>query len=208
MIKKLMLAWIWCLILPISSTTYASTILVFGDSLSAGHGLEPGEEWPTLLQKQLNELYPGKYTVINASISGETTAGGLARFQPAIEKHQPDIVILELGANDGLRGQSLATLRENLSAMIKQSLQIKAQVLLIAMQIPPNYGKRYTSDFKNAYPELQLKHNIALSDFLFSGFEGRPEFLQKDGIHPTATAQPTILKTVWKSLKPLLPTSQ
>jgi acyl-CoA thioesterase-1 len=203
--KKLSFVLISLAIL-LSPLSKADTILVYGDSLSAGYGLQANEDWPSLLAKRLLDENHKQYTVVNASISGETTAGGLKRFAKTVKKHRPSIVILELGANDGLRGQPTLIMRYNLSKMIKHSLNNNAQVLLIAMEIPPNYGKRYSNDFKQSFKELQKEHDIALSDFLLSSLSGRPELIQKDGLHPTAKAQPLLLETVWKSLKPLLHT--
>ncbi len=186
------------------SPLYAANILVFGDSLSAGYGLQAEEDWPTLLKQRLQAEQPGQYTVINSSISGETTAGGLSRFAKTFSKYKPSIVILELGANDGLQGQPLNTMRKNLGKMIEYSLKNEARVLLVSMKIPPNYGKRYTSEFQQSFPELQQEYNIYLTDFLLGNLSGRPELFQKDGLHPAAEAQPILLETVWKSLKPLL----
>lgn len=189
----------------VGSQAQAANILVFGDSLSAGHGLELKQEWPALLTERLKEeKLDSRFTVINASISGETTAGGLSRFADTFNKHTPALVILELGANDGLRGLPLATMRENLAAMIRYSLNHQARVLLVSMKIPPNYGKRYTEEFTQSFPQLQKEHGIFLTDFLLGGLSGHPELIQEDGIHPTAAAQPILLETVWKSLKPLL----
>jgi acyl-CoA thioesterase-1 len=167
--------------------------------------LQAQEEWPFLLQQQLQEQKL-PYKIVNASISGETTAGGLRRFASTFNKYQPAIVILELGANDGLRGQSLETMSTNLGIMIRYSQRHQAKVLLVSMRIPPNYGKRYTRDFEQVFTDLQKQHNIALSGFLMGSLSGHPELVQKDGLHPTAAAQPLLLATVWKSLKPLLQT--
>lgn len=182
----------------------ADTVLVFGDSLSAGYGLQAGEEWPALLQQKLEAEKLGHYTVVNTSISGETTTGGLARFKKTFNKYMPAIVILELGANDGLRGQPLKAMRDNLNQMIRHCLAYQAKVVLVSMEIPPNYGKRYTTEFQQSFVQLQKKHGISRTDFLLGGLSGRPELLQKDGLHPVAEAQPILLETVWKSLKPLL----
>jgi acyl-CoA thioesterase-1 len=192
------------LLLGLSSSAFAANILVFGDSLSAGYGLAHGEEWPQLLQDRLSVEYTKSYRIVNASISGETSSGGLARFSTTFDQYQPSIVILELGANDGLRGQPLIDMHNNLAKIITYSTEHKAQVLLIAMKIPPNYGKRYTLAFEKTYVNLQQQYTITLSDFLLSSLSGKPELIQKDGLHPTSEAQPLLLDTVWKSLKPLL----
>ncbi len=182
----------------------AATILVWGDSLSAGYGLNrPEQAWPTLLQTRL-EREGFRHSVINASVSGETSAGGRSRLPAALERHKPDIVILELGANDGLRGLRPQLLAENLTAMIADARAARAQVLLVGMQMPPNYGPAYTRRFAQTFAEVARAHKVALVPFLMDGFADRPELFQADGIHPTAEAQPRILDTVWEALKPML----
>ncbi len=180
-----------------------STILVFGDSLSAGYGLQAEQDWPYLLQQRLNKNKQ-HWRVVNLSISGETSQGGLLRFPKAIKKYQPQLVILELGANDGLRGQSLKAMRANLSAMIQQSQAIGARVLLAGMHIPPNYGRRYTQAFHNSFATLQKQHQIHLIPFLLTDVATKPELILDDGLHPNALAQEQILNNVWKYLSPLL----
>lgn len=181
----------------------AATILVWGDSLSAGYGLKPEQAWPTLLQTRL-EREGFRHSVVNASVSGETSAGGRSRLPAALERHKPDIVILELGANDGLRGLRPQLLAENLNAMIADARAASAQVLLVGMQMPPNYGPAYTRLFAQTFAEVARAHKVALVPFLMDGFADRPELFQADGIHPTAEAQPRILDTVWEALKPML----
>ncbi len=181
----------------------AATILVWGDSLSAGYGLKPEEAWPTLLQTRL-EREGFRHSVVNASVSGETSAGGRSRLPAALERHKPDIVILELGANDGLRGLRPQLLAENLNAMIADARAASAQVLLVGMQMPPNYGPAYTRRFAQTFTDVARAHKVALVPFLMDGFADRPELFQADGIHPTAEAQPRILDTVWEALKPML----
>ncbi len=181
----------------------AATILVWGDSLSAGYGLKPEEAWPTLLQTRL-EREGFRHSVVNASVSGETSAGGRSRLPAALERHKPDIVILELGANDGLRGLRPQLLAENLNAMIAHARAASAQVLLVGMQMPPNYGPAYTRRFAQTFTDVARAHKVALVPFLMDGFADRPELFQADGIHPTAEAQPRILDTVWEALKPML----
>ncbi len=182
------------------------TILVFGDSLSASYGLPQGQGWVALLETKLAQNQAGKttYKVINASISGETTSGGLARFSAALATHKPNIVILELGANDGLRGLPIAEMQANLNQMIAQANAKKIKVLLIGMKIPPNYGLKYTKNFSTAYINLAKQHNIALVPFLLEGVAGKPELIQADGLHPLAVAQPALLDNVWAQLKGLL----
>lgn len=187
-------------------TTFAAakqpTILVMGDSLSAGYGIKLEEGWVHLLQKELDQKQQA--IIVNASISGETTSGGLTRLPTLLSKHKPEIVIIELGGNDGLRGQPLKIMRGNLQAMIDLSLESNAKVLLAGMQIPPNYGQRYTTQFKDIYPELAEKNKIALIPFLLENIAGHSELIQRDNIHPTAQAQPLILKNVLPVLLPII----
>jgi acyl-CoA thioesterase-1 len=178
-------------------------ILVFGDSLGAGYGLPQGRSWVDLLQRRLaDEGFD--YRVVNASISGETTLGGRNRLAAALEQHRPRIVLLELGANDGLRGQPLNLMRDNLVAMVKASRATGARVLIIGMRIPPNYGPKYTREFHAAFAEVAGSERTALVPFLLDGFADQRELFQSDGIHPSEAAQPMIVDTVWKALRPLL----
>ncbi len=187
----------------LSGTAQAATILVWGDSLSAGYGLRDGEAWPSLLQTRLaSEGFP--HRVVNGSVSGETSAGGLSRLPAALERHRPAIVILELGANDGLRGLAPRLLAENLGAMVDAARGAGARVLLIGMQMPPNYGPAYTRRFAATFTEVAAARQVALLPFLLDGFAGRPEMFLADGIHPNAEAQPLILDNVWAQLQPLL----
>lgn len=176
------------------------TIVVFGDSLSAGYGLSQNQSWVALMQAQVSQQkWP--YQIINASISGETTSSGLARFKQMLSAHRPQIVILELGANDGLRGLPVAQMRDNLSAMITLAKASQTKVLLLGMKIPPNYGKKYTQDFSETYPLLAKQHQIDLVPFLLEGVAGHRQLIQNDGLHPLATAQPQLLANVWQPLK-------
>ena len=184
-------------------TAQAATIMVWGDSLSAGYGLEADEAWPTLLQTRLDEE-GFRHTVVNASVSGETSAGGRSRLPAALEQHEPDIVILELGANDGLRGLPPKLLAENLDAMISAARSAGAQVLLVGMQMPPNYGPVYTRRFAQTFTTVAKAQKVPLVPFLLEGFADQPELFLNDGIHPTADAQHKVLDTVWHGLKPLL----
>ncbi|GGY73224.1 arylesterase [Cellvibrio zantedeschiae] len=178
------------------------SILVMGDSLSAGYGIKLEQGWVHLLQQELAKKQQA--TLINASVSGETTSGGLTRLPALLSKHKPDIVILELGGNDGLRGQPLKIMRENLQAMISLSQGSNAKVLLAGMQIPPNYGQRYTTQFKDIYPELAEKNKILLIPFLLEDVAGHSNLIQPDNIHPTAEAQPAIVKNVLPVLLPMI----
>lgn len=186
-----------------SAYSASKTILVLGDSLSAEYGLARGEGWVSLLQKK---MAAEKITasVINASISGETTSGGKARLPALLLKHQPAVVIIELGANDALRGLSLAATQENLRAMIKDAKKSQAQVLLIGMQIPPNYGADYTRQFSALFPKLAKETKSSLVPFMLRGVAEKTELFQADRIHPAAAAHPTILNNIWPQLKPLL----
>ncbi|WP_353156012.1 arylesterase [Herminiimonas fonticola] len=186
-----------------SAYSASKTILVLGDSLSAEYGLARGEGWVNLLQKK---LATEKITapIINASISGETTSGGKARLPSLLAKHQPAIVVIELGANDALRGLSLAATQENLRAMIKSAKTAKAKILLIGMQIPPNYGSDYTKQFSALFPKLAQETKSSLVPFMLQGVADKTELFQADRIHPNAEAHPRILDNIWPQLKPLL----
>lgn len=173
-----------------------ATVLVVGDSLSAGYGIKLEQGWVNLLQQQMTK----EANIINASVSGETTSGGLTRLPALLKTHQPAVVILELGGNDGLRGQPLKLMQENLQAMIDSSRSAGAKVLLVGMQIPSNYGQRYTKQFKETYLNLAEKNNILLVPFLLEGVATKEELFQSDKIHPTAEAQPRLANNV----KPLL----
>lgn len=178
-------------------------ILVYGDSLSAGFGIGIGQSWPTLLGQRL-KANGSALTVTNASISGETTAGGRARFAAALTRFKPHIVILALGANDGLRGLPVAAMEDNLAAMVKLAKQHGTRVLLVGMRLPPNYGPQYTEQFDAAFHDLARREKIALLPFLLEPIALDRNAYQADGLHPTAAAQPKILDHVWSALKPLL----
>lgn len=178
------------------------TIVVFGDSLSAGYGIGQNQGWVTLLQTRLTQQKL-PYQVVNASISGETTSGGLARFSEMLATHKPSIVILELGANDGLRGLPVNEMRSNLNSMILQAKAAKTKPLLVGMKIPPNYGQKYSRDFSASYAILAKQHKIKLVPFLLDGVAGKPSLIQDDGLHPIATAQLKLLDNVWPKLEKL-----
>lgn len=178
-------------------------ILVFGDSLSAGFGVPQNADWVTLLQQKLQrQKFP--YRIINASISGETTLGGLNRLPRALQVHRPQLVIIELGGNDGLRGLPLKEMEQNLSTMITLARQSGAKVLLAGMRLPPNYGQAYTRTFYDIYARLAQRHNCAYLPFLLDGIGAKLELMQEDGIHPKADAQGIIVDNVWTVLAPLL----
>lgn len=178
------------------------TLLVFGDSLSAGYGIDMRQAWPELLQQRL-QAQGYRHRVVNASISGETTAGGRNRLTGELKQHRPAIVILELGANDGLRGLPLLAAEKNLGAMIEESQRAGAKVLLAGIRLPPNYGA-YGERLFEMYGKLARRHKTALLPFLLDGVGGESTLMQTDGLHPRADAQPRILENVWPLLAPLL----
>lgn len=179
------------------------SILVYGDSLSSAYGFAQARGWVALLGERLKREQPD-YIVVNESISGETSAGGLARINAALARHQPAIVVLELGGNDGLRGLPILQMKQNLAAMIERSQKAGARVLLVGMKMPPNYGPVYTQAFEDSYRELAKRHKTALVPYLLEGIGDRQELFQPDRIHPTEAAQPLILAHIWKGLRPLL----
>jgi acyl-CoA thioesterase-1 len=190
---------LWLLAWPAA----AGTVLVLGDSLSAGYGLPAGQGWVNLLEQRL-EQQDLSWRVVNDSISGDTTAGGLARLPATLERHQPDVLLIALGANDGLRGLSLAEMKNNLEAMIAEAGAAGARVLLIGMRMPPNYGPRYTERFSAIYRELANRHQLPLVPFLLERVALDPALMLSDNLHPNAAAQPLLLDTVWPVLQPLL----
>lgn len=195
----------WCLPIVVSvlvllgNTAQAATVLVFGDSLSAAYGLKQEDGWVALLQKSLPE-----HQIFNVSISGETSGNGLARLPAALQQYQPDVLVIELGANDGLRGLPLIALRNNLQAMIDLGQKAGCRILLLGMQIPPNYGERYAQQFADIYTQLAQKNAVALVPFLLHAIAGDPVHFQADHLHPTAAAQPIILATARPALLSLL----
>jgi len=181
----------------------AGTVLVVGDSISAAFGLETSQGWVHLLQQRL-DAETLDYEVVNASISGDTTAGGLSRLPTLLDEHEPEVVILELGGNDGLRGQSPAQLKQNLAAMVEQSRQAGARVLLLGMRLPPNLGQRYTTAFANAFDSLAEDEELPYVPFFLEGVGGVAGMMQADGVHPVAGAQQRLLDNAWTVLEPLL----
>jgi acyl-CoA thioesterase-1 len=188
----------------VSAHAGTPTVLVFGDSISAGYGLASVDAgWVVSLQKKLKAEGYG-YQVINASVSGETTAGGLNRLPRALALHHPQIVILELGGNDGLRALPLAAMRANLAQMVRSSRAAGADVLLLGMRIPPNYGPQYTEQFSSTYTDVAREFGVALVPFLLDGIALNAALMQADQIHPNELGQPKLLANVWAVLKPLL----
>lgn len=181
-----------------------NTLMIFGDSLSAAYGVQTEEAWVALLKERLDEEGLDQWQVVNASISGETTDGGLRRLPKLLDENEPDIVIIELGGNDGLRGFPPQVIRRNLSSMIEQVNEAGARALLVGMQIPPNYGQRYTSAFAEIYPELADELDTELVPFFLDGIYDQEGMMQDDDIHPTAEAQGQLLENIWPVLEPML----
>lgn len=190
-------------LLLLSQSAWCGTLLVFGDSLSAGYGVEAGQSWVDLLAQRMEEKNL-PYQVVNASISGDTSAGGLSRIKTELKRHQPDILILELGANDGLRGLPLKSMKSNLSSIVQQAKASGARVLLVGMQMPPNYGPRYTERFSAIYGELAKEQQLPLVPFLLEKVALDPRLMQADNLHPNAKGQPLLLDTIWPGLAPML----
>lgn len=178
-------------------------MLVYGDSLSSAYGMPERRGWVALLEERVKRERPD-YSVANASISGETTAGGLARIGKVLERHRPAIVILELGGNDGLRGLPVAAMKKNLSSMVEQAQKAGAKVLLVGSRVPPNYGEAYAQAYAQAFEEVAKRHRTVLVPNLFEGFGENFELFQPDRIHPNEAAQARVLNNVWKPLAPLL----
>ena len=190
-----------------ASAAFGETVLVYGDSLSAAYGMPAQRGWVALLEERIKRERPD-YSVANASISGETTAGGLVRITKALEQHKPAVVVLELGANDGLRGLPVTAMKKNLSAMIEQSQKAGARVLVVGMRMPPNYGPYYANAFERAFAEVAASHRAALLPYMMEGFGEKMELFQNDRIHPNEKAQAQVLKNVWPALEPLLGNKQ
>jgi len=177
-----------------------TTLLIWGDSLSSAYGMAVEQGWVSLLQQKLGS----NYRIINASVSGETSGGGKSRLSAALLNHKPDVIVLELGGNDGLRGIPPAATKKNLEAMIEMARKSSAKVLLLGIKIPPNYGINYIRRFESIYPELAQKHRVELAPFMLKGIAEDFSLMQNDGIHPTAKAQPIIVKNVLPALQRLL----
>lgn len=179
------------------------TILIYGDSLSAGHGIQVEQSWPALIAKRAENNRPA-FDLSNASISGETTAGGRSRLAQTLDRVQPNVMVLALGANDGLRGLPVAQMRENLSAMVRAAKARRARVLVVGMKLPPNYGPIYARQFESAFADVAREEKVALLPFLLEPIALDANAYQSDGLHPTAAAQAAIAEHVWSGLKPLL----
>ncbi|MFC6629143.1 arylesterase [Acinetobacter beijerinckii] len=199
--SKLLATITICLVPTIVS---AKTILVLGDSLSAGYGIDAKQGWVNLLQQRLDQQYPKKHKVVNASVSGETTSGALARLPKLLTTYKPDVVVIELGGNDGLRGQPPQMIQKNLAQLVQLSQKQKATVLLFGMKIPPNYGSAYSNAFENNYKVVSQKYKIKLLPFFLEGVAGQKALIQNDQIHPNAKAQPIMLNLAYPYIKAVL----
>lgn len=179
----------------------AKTILILGDSLSAGYGIDAKQGWVHLLQQRLDQQYPKQHKVVNASVSGETTSGALARLPKLLQTYQPEIVVIELGGNDGLRGQPPQMIQKNLAQLVQLSQKQKANVLLFGMKIPPNYGTAYSTAFENNYKVVSQQYKVKLLPFFLEGVAGHKTLIQNDQIHPNAKAQPILLNLAYPYIK-------
>ena len=179
----------------------AKTIMILGDSLSAGYGIQPQQGWVNLLQKRLEQQYPKQHKVVNASVSGETTSGALARLPKLLQTHRPDLVVIELGGNDGLRGQPPQMIQKNLASLIQQSQKAKAKVIVFGMKMPPNYGQAYSKAFENNYKVVSQQYKVKLLPFFMQGVAGNKTLMQKDLIHPNAKAQTILLNNAYPYIK-------
>ena len=201
--------FIWLFLVLVSFQSQAAepqqkNLLIVGDSLSAAYGIDSDAAWVELLKDRLEQETPGNWNVANASISGETTDGGLRRLPDLLDKHDPAIVVIELGGNDGLRGFPPNVIRTNLAKMIQLSQQHGAEVLLVGIEIPPNYGQRYTTAFANVFSSLAEEYNLSFVPFFLADVYDGEAMMQADGIHPTAKAQPQLLDNIWSELLALL----
>jgi len=203
LLKKLSAGALLALAASASAYSAPKTVLVLGDSLSAEYGIERGRGWVALLEQKLKSEKIDA-SVINASISGETTSGGRARLPALLGQHHPDVVIIELGANDGLRGLPIASAEENLGSMVALAKQNHAKVLLVGMRMPPNYGRAYTERFFGMYKHLSQEFSTPLVPFLLEGVADKPSLFQADRLHPTAAAHPTILANIWPQFSALV----
>lgn len=179
-------------------------IMILGDSISAGYGMRLEQGWVRLLQQRLNQDYPKRYQVINASVSGETSGGALARMPKLLQTHRPQVVVIELGGNDGLRGQPPKSIQDNLGKLIQQSQKSGAKVLLLGMKIPPNYGATYSRAFEQNYVTLSQQYKVKLLPFFMQGVGGQAKYMQQDQIHPNTAAQPILLDNAYPALKAIL----
>src|SRR3990167_4859765 len=200
--KKRISSYLVLLALCLSPTwVFAKTVMVLGDSISAGYGIEPQQAWVNLLQKRLDKQYPKQHKVVNASVSGETTSGALARLPKLLQTHKPNVVVIELGGNDGLRGQPPQMIQKNLAQLIQQSQKANATVVVLGMKIPPNYGTAYSKAFENNYKMVSQQYKVKLLPFFLEGVGGNKSLMQKDLVHPNGKAQPILLNLAYPYIK-------
>ncbi len=200
--KKCISSYLVLLALCLSPTwVFAKTVMVLGDSISAGYGIEPQQAWVNLLQKRLDQQYPKQHKVVNASVSGETTSGALARLPKLLKTHKPNVVVIELGGNDGLRGQPPQMIQKNLAQLIQQSQKANATVVVLGMKIPPNYGTAYSKAFENNYKVVSQQYKVKLLPFFLEGVAGNKSLMQKDLVHPNGKAQPILLNLAYPYIK-------
>ena len=200
--KKRISSYLVLLALCLSPTwVFAKTVMVLGDSISAGYGIEPQQAWVNLLQKRLDQQYPKQHKVVNASVSGETTSGALARLPKLLQTHKPNVVVIELGGNDGLRGQPPQMIQKNLVQLIQQSQKANATVVVLGMKITPNYGTAYSKAFENNYKMVSQQYKVKLLPFFLEGVAGNKSLMQKDLVHPNGKAQPILLNLAYPYIK-------
>ena len=200
--KKCISSYLVLLGLCLSPTwVFAKTVMVLGDSISAGYGIEPQQAWVNLLQKRLDQQYPKQHKVVNASVSGETTSGALARLPKLLQTHKPNVVVIELGGNDGLRGQPPQMIQKNLVQLIQQSQKANATVVILGMKMPPNYGTAYSKAFENNYKVVSQQYKVKLLPFFLEGVAGNKSLMQKDLVHPNSKAQPILLNLAYPYIK-------
>ena len=200
--KKRISSYLVLLALCLSPTwVLAKTVMVLGDSISAGYGIEPQQAWVNLLQKRLDQQYPKQHKVVNASVSGETTSGALARLPKLLQTHKPNVVVIELGGNDGLRGQPPQMIQKNLAQLIQQSQKANATVIVLGMKMPPNYGTAYSTAFENNYKVVSQQYKVKLLPFFLEGVAGNKSLMQKDLVHPNGKAQPILLNLAYPYIK-------
>ena len=200
--KKRISSYLVLLALCLSPTwVFAKTVMVLGDSISAGYGIEPQQAWVNLLQKRLDQQYPKQHKVVNASVSGETTSGALARLPKLLQTHKPNVVVIELGGNDGLRGQPPQMIQKNLAQLIQQSQKANATVVVLGMKMPPNYGTAYSKAFENNYKVVSQQYKVKLLPFFLEGVAGNKSLMQKDLVHPNAKAQSILLNLAYPYIK-------
>ena len=200
--KKRINSYLVLIALCMSPTwVFAKTVMVLGDSISAGYGIEPQQAWVNLLQKRLDQQYPKQHKVVNASVSGETTSGALARLPKLLQTHKPNVVVIELGGNDGLRGQPPLMIQKNLAQLIQQSQKANATVVVLGMKMPPNYGTAYSKAFENNYKVVSQQYKVKLLPFFLEGVAGNKSLMQKDLVHPNGKAQPILLNLAYPYIK-------